>query len=146
MKRILIILVSLIICSCSKDNNKSDNNTIEQKIIGKWIWKASCGGYTGNCDYPDTNTISSIEFTNNNTFSQKFNDSIYSIGEYVINKKITTRDTSYDLLFFNNNVIKLINKTKYYITTVTDTFKTHIMIYNNDLEISYGDIIDSYKK
>ena len=146
MQKIIIPLICLLLFSCSKENNNVREQSIEKKIIGEWIWEATCGGYTGLCDYPKINFNVTIEFQTNNSFIQRLNDTIYNTGNYKITKKIYSTDTIYSLIFSENKILITINEAKYYISSLSDTFETSISILNDKLSIYYGDIADSYKK
>lgn len=70
-------------------------NDFHQKLIGKWNWIESCGGWTGDCWYPDVHSYEIIEFDNNmvytslkngeeeQSFKYQFTDSYLSGSETI---------------------------------------------------------------
>ncbi|NLD50988.1 MAG: hypothetical protein GX660_27915 [Clostridiaceae bacterium] len=55
-----------------------------KKLIGKWNWIWSCGGFTGGCWYPGPFNYEQIEFTYNMRYIEKQNDTISHDFEYFI--------------------------------------------------------------
>jgi len=61
MKKILLLLVLIIMNSCS--NNDAVNST-KKSLQGKWSWVSSSGGFAGTTETPkSTNQVIYIEFS-----------------------------------------------------------------------------------
>ena len=99
-----------------------------KKLIGKWKWVASCGGFTGSCWYPDENNTKKIQFDNLRQFSEWNNDSI-------------VRDCQYRLLDSSINGQNLIYKIEF-----IDNYDTYIWFSDNKLEIQGGDFVEEYDR
>lgn len=98
-----------------------------KKLIGKWDWVVSCGGFTGGCWYPDENNSKQIEFDNLMHFTEWNNDSI-------------VRDCQYQLFDSSINGQSLIYKIEF------DTYDTYIWFSDNKLEIQGGDFVEEYER
>ena len=47
-----------------------------KKLIGKWNWISSCGGFTGGCWYPSEDNYEQIEFDYTMRYIEKYNGAI----------------------------------------------------------------------
>ena len=91
---------------CNKDEEKSYE---EKTISGVWNWIASCGGFTGQCSYPDKDNIKSIQITNDR-FIQKTNgqitiDATYEITNTQISETNFPYEKSYELKLGDGQII-----------------------------------------
>lgn len=69
-----------------------------KKLIGKWNWTSSCGGYTGGCWYPSKDNHEMIEFDNNMRYIAKYNNSVIMDFQYhIIESFVIGQDTIYEI-------------------------------------------------
>jgi len=97
----LIYGIILISISCSKDN---DELTIEKKIIGKWNWIESNGGFTGHSHYTpeNTGTVTQLIFSKEKTVYKIMNkDTIHKTNYYISKENSILFGDSYDFLIIN---------------------------------------------
>jgi hypothetical protein len=47
-----------------------------RKLMGKWDWIGSCGGFTGGCWYPDDSNRKQVEFTPAMQYTEIVNDTV----------------------------------------------------------------------
>jgi len=79
-------------------------NDFHKKLIGKWNWISSCGGFTGGCWYPSTDNYEQIEFTNSMNYIEMHNDSIVRDFQYhFISSLESGQDTIYEIGFENGH-------------------------------------------
>jgi hypothetical protein len=77
-------------------------NDFHKKLIGKWNWISSCGGFTGGCSYPSEDNYEQIEFTYNMNYIEKHSDSIVRDYQYhFIGSLESGQDTIYEIGFEN---------------------------------------------
>jgi hypothetical protein len=89
---------TLMLIKVVKDN-------FHKKLIGKWNWISSCGGYTGGCWYPDKDYHELIEFDYNMRYIEKINDSIIHDLQYNFSDSfVSGSDTVYKIGFGNEYV------------------------------------------
>ena len=73
-------------------------NDFHRKLIGKWNWISSCGGFTGGFWYPSDDNYEEIEFDYNMNFTEKQNDSIVHVYNYdFIDSFVNGQDTIYEI-------------------------------------------------
>jgi hypothetical protein len=98
-KLLYIIIVFLILGSCTKDIIKDNPKTIEipTSLIAKWNWISSCGGIAGITYTPQsTGEVRIIEFDVNNNYKYYVNDILKSESKFDIKKfiSITNHDST----------------------------------------------------
>ena len=84
---IFILLLMLILFSCSKDKSPvavEDNNV---SIFGKWLWTESSGGFSGGTIYPPANKKFVVQFTPDSNYYEYNNDTLVSSMRYSIKKQ-----------------------------------------------------------
>lgn len=96
----LIVLFSIVIVSCSNE----DEETIHQTILGKWNWIESYGGFSGNMRYTPENT--SVEkqliFKDNGVVDLISNtDTVYDTRYFITKEKSILLGEEYDFLTIN---------------------------------------------
>lgn len=125
MRLLLLVLMSLCILSCSKQNeDKMDVTNIDQ-LTGEWKWVSTCGGIIENCSYSSDTNYAVIGFGSNGKFVELHNGTVYMEADYIV---VKINETSGRLRF---------NSQKY---------ENILSIVNNQLEIGRGEIVDTYKK
>jgi len=100
-KFICLFILVLGMISCSSDDEAQIDNS---KLIGKWNWISSCGGFTGGCWYPSVDNYESIEFKDN-IYIKKKNGVIDSEINYLITDNTHTNGTYmlYEIEFQDGN-------------------------------------------
>jgi hypothetical protein len=125
MKLLLVILLTLSMIGCAKQNeDKMDVTSIDQ-VAGEWQWVSTCGGIINSCSYASETNYAVIDLGSNGKFVELHNGTVYKEADYVIVKVNETSGT----LRFNN--IK---------------YESSVRIVNNHLEISRGELVDTYQK
>ncbi len=72
---ILALTVGFMNSYCKQE--KIDDGDCTTKIIGKWNWIKSCGGFAGGCNTPEsTHSKIVIEFTKDSVFKKYKNDTL----------------------------------------------------------------------
>lgn len=88
MKRILFFITIFgLTISCTKDEPIPAE---QESLVGKWIWKSTCGGYTNGCIYPDGNNVETIEFSSDLLYTKMVNGVIEAQEKYSITDTIET--------------------------------------------------------
>ena len=110
MKAKILTLFLIIGVGFLNGCNKDEEESFEEKTIsGVWNWISSCGGFTGQCSYPDKNNIKSIQITNDR-FIQKINEQIaidatYEITKTQISETNFPYEKSYELKLGDGQII-----------------------------------------
>lgn len=113
------------ILACSKQgDDKMDITSIDQ-VTGEWQWLSTCGGIIENCTYASDTNFAVIDFGPSGKYVELHNGAVYLEADYIVVKTDETTGT----LRFNS-------------------YKTErfLKIVNNQLEISRGELVDTYKK
>ncbi len=97
-----------------------------KRLIGKWNWTVSCGGFTGGCWYPNNNNSKQIEFDNSLRYIEKHNDSIINDFQYeLLDHFINGNSIVYKIRFINN-------------------YDTYLWFANHKLNIQGGDFVEEF--
>jgi hypothetical protein len=103
-------------------------NDFHKKLIGRWNWVSSCGGYTGRCWYSSENHYEQIEFDNNMKYIEKYNGSTVRVLKYkFIRNFVCGQDTIYEIGFDNG-------------------YDTYYFFAGEKLNIQGGDFIKEYRR
>lgn len=103
-------------------------DSFHKKLIGKWSWMRSCGGFTGGCWYPDEENQVVIEFTSNMEYFVQHFDAL------VDEKKYHFIDS------FINDVIVI------YEIGFDNGYDTYYQFVADTLMIQEGDFWEEYKR
>ncbi len=103
-------------------------NDFQKKLIGKWNWTGSCGGFTGECWYPDEDNSKQIEFDNSMRFIEIVNNSVL-------------RDCQYELLDSFMNGQSLVYKIRF-----INYYDTYLWFSECKLNIQGGDFVEEYNR
>jgi len=134
MKNLLIPVFVIIMISCSKQNDDIAVTNIDQ-LVGNWKWESTCGGFINSCGYPSKTLFQEIDLYANGQYIHKTNNQIDFKADYTLKK---TNDISGTLVLNIDTAIY----TEYY----SKQLKLPIAIGNNRLNISRGELSDSYVK
>ncbi|MFN3841479.1 MAG: hypothetical protein ACK4RF_12310 [Cyclobacteriaceae bacterium] len=94
----LTLLLQLTITSCEKEDS------VSLEIRGKWDWKSTCGGFTGQCGYSSQDNIKTVEITESRLV-EKVNGLTTLDTEYIIiNKSMDGSSTSYEIELNNGQI------------------------------------------
>lgn len=98
-KIFIIVLLSVIIVSCTKDKTVNNKSYIDvpTTLIGSWNWLYSSGGFAGVTYTPETTgEVRKIEFDADNNFKYYVNDILKSEHTFHIekSKSITGQDSA----------------------------------------------------
>ena len=115
-------LIQLTISSCEKEDNTSLG------IDGKWNWKSTCGGFTGECGYSNVDNIKTVEITKSRLIEKVNGLTTLDTGYIIKNKSMDGTLTSYEIEL-NNGLIWSI------------TLRT-----TKQLDIVKGDFWDDYER
>ena len=130
MKFKAVLFVLFAIYSCTKLNDDFIKVSSLDQIQGIWQWESTCGGIIYTCGYPSDFHFQSIEFTNDNYFIEKHNDTLYFSAPYRISK---TNDTAGRLIIYE--------------TGTNDTLSDrYISLEDSRLRINTGELVESYRK
>jgi len=124
MKTLFVSIILIIIVSCSKKNDDTSVTKFEQ-LEGRWKWESTCGGFTVECMNSSELHYAEIEFTSDEKFIEKHNDTIFQQTNYSITKY---NELSGKMILRNSN------------------YQMPILIINNHLEINCGELINIYTK
>jgi len=133
MKTIKLVVLFLLVFSCSKDRNDKPEVITLDKINGIWKWESTCGGITGTCGYSSDLHYSEIIFSNNGIFTEKWNDTVYLTSDYTIVKV----DDYYGTLSLDNIICSQV---------LSEHIDYSIVIIDNKLVIERGDLFCTYSK
>lgn len=102
MKKWMMALmgISLMGVSCTKDSEQVKD------ITGKWQWKMSVGGFTGNDTLrPSTGTAVYLLLKSDGTYQRRTNDGVTGEGSYAVTEatSIFTNSTQKAIRFDNNS-------------------------------------------
>lgn len=125
MKLLLLIVITLSILAYSKQNVDKVNVTSIDQLAGEWQWESTCGGIIENCAYSSGTNYAVIDFGSNGKYIELRNGTVYMEANYVV---IKTTDTS-GILKFNNK-----------------SYENSVSIVNGQLEITRGELTDTYLK
>lgn len=125
MKQLLLILLALSMAGCSKQNEDKIELTSIDQVTGEWQWVSTCGGLIENCAYSSGDHYAVIVFGSNGKFVELHNGTVYKEADYLVVKINKTSGT----LRFNNS-----------------KYESPVRIVNNLLEISRGELVDTYQK
>ena len=120
---LFILVIALFACSKSKDDNPGISG-IDQ-LTGEWQWVSTCGGIVENCTYSSDTNYAVIDFGANGKFVELHNGTVYMEADYIL---VKTTETSARLRFSSQK------------------YETTLSIVNNQLEISRGELVDTYNK
>jgi hypothetical protein len=131
MKTLSIFIFLFCIISCSKVN---DNKVLNlDQLNGTWKWESTCGGLVSDCGYSSSSHYANIEFTGDGRIVEKHNDTIFLTANFSILKN----DDSSGMLILNNIISN---------SVLSEHIEYSISISNNELHITRGELIDTYKK
>ncbi|MFT5890840.1 MAG: hypothetical protein ACI9Y7_000938 [Dokdonia sp.] len=99
MKKIIgILLIGIIICSCSSDDDTSNTSS---NIVGTWNWARTFGGFGGVTTTPaSSGNVIRLEITNT-TIKRYMNDDLISESDYTIEMSQTTSGESLEIIISN---------------------------------------------
>lgn len=101
MKNILLIIVSLVMFSCSKDENLIAAND----ITGEWKWIKKTGGIAGVNETPKEGETRILKLNTDNTYSRLENGKVISSGKYSLGRgKSMLFNEEYSTLSFDEMV------------------------------------------
>jgi len=123
MKRLLMLLITVLFGSCNENEN------LTTRLIGNWKWTSTCvGGVAGtSCSYADETTTRRLKFTNNRMI-EIFDDTGITTKSYFVTTKTNFDDYTEYQIRFNDETTCVIRATK------------------NTLEIGYITSWNSYRK
>ncbi|HEA19833.1 hypothetical protein LCGC14_2246480 [marine sediment metagenome] len=110
MKAKILTLLFIIGVGFLNGCNKDEEESFQTKTIsGDWNWTASCGGFTGQCSYPERDNIKTIQITDDR-FIQKINrqitiDETYQITKTQISETNFPYEKSYELQLGDGRII-----------------------------------------
>lgn len=125
MKYLLFVILVISILACKKQNEDKVNITSIDQLTGAWQWVSTCGGIIENCAYASDTIYAVIHFGSNGRYVELHNGTVYMEANYVV---IKTNETSGTLKFNNKN------------------YQNPVSIVNGQLEISRGELTDTYFK
>jgi hypothetical protein len=125
MKLLLLVLLTISIISCTKQNEDKMNVTSIGQVTGEWQWISTCGGIDENCIYSSDTNYAIIDFGSNGKFVELHNGTVYMEADYII---IESNETSGRLRFSSQK------------------YERSVSLVNNHLEIGRGELVDTYKK
>ena len=132
MKKILILLLSIVVFSCSKndDNQQTNTNFNQQDLIGKWDLKTEVTGTTNNPLDSCEQLYSGYEFKANNTCIE---------GYGRINPAGTCTNNQYNQTYTLTNNIITVKETngyeaRYIITELSTTKLKLTLIYSKEVD------------
>ena len=99
-----------------------------RKLIGRWNWIWSCGGFTGGCWYPGPDNHEEIEFRYDMRYIEKYNDSV-------------VRDLSYFLIDTFMNGQSLV-----YEIGFENGYDTYYRFVDDELNVQGGDFWKGYER
>lgn len=104
---VTIVIIGLFNLSC----NKNDIEPQTRELVGDWTWTASCGGFSGNCKYPDTENYKSVQITVSQ-FTEKVNgtttiDMSYEIMNTEISETNYPYEVAYGLKLENGQILNM---------------------------------------
>jgi hypothetical protein len=106
VKSVLYLLLILFYTSCSI----LDSNSTSSKIVGRWDWILSTGGFAGEVSTPDSAGVPNLHliFNPNYTFSFFHSDTLVKRGKYTLKEKegkmVISYDTGKQSLFFDQSI------------------------------------------
>jgi hypothetical protein len=118
----IILLLQLTISSCDKEDNFS------LELIGKWNWKSTCGGITGQCGYSSVDNIKTVEITKSRLIEKVNGLTTLDTGYKIKSKSKDSSSTSYEIELNNGQIWRLALR----------TIET--------LDIEKGDFWDNYER
>jgi len=119
--------------SCTKTVEDSMSITSLDKITGIWKWESTCGGLINSCGYSSESHYAEIKFTLENKLIETHNDTTYLTANYTVK----TSDNSVGILALVNIESNSI---------ISDSIQYSISIKNDELFITRGELLDTYKK
>ncbi len=125
MKPLVFILLLFSVLSCSKHKEVDIVVTSMDQLQGEWQWVSTCGGIVQGCIYPSSGHFETIVFSRDGNYVEKHNDTVFQQSGYTV---VNINETSGTLI---------LDKEEY---------QSPLSIVNNSLEISFGELVRTYKK
>ncbi len=103
----IIVLLSLIIASCTKDKTVDTKSYVDvpATLIGTWNWQYSSGGYAGFISTPETTgEVRKIQFDTDNNFKYFVNEILKSESKFFIEKSLSIYGKDSALILITNSL------------------------------------------
>lgn len=78
-----ILLSAFIVTFIAITFPSCDDEPHIRELPGKWTWESTCGGFSGQCTYPDEANYKSLEFTGDR-FIERTNGAVSTDTSYKI--------------------------------------------------------------
>lgn len=125
MKFLLVIAFAFSILAFSQQNENKVKVTSIDLVTGEWKWVSTSSGIIENCEYSSDDHYAVIDFGSNGKYVELHNGTVFMEANYVVLK---TNETSGTLKFNNKNYERSVRRV------------------NNQLEITRGELTDTYIK
>jgi hypothetical protein len=132
----VILGVTLLLASCTKEKVEE---TIQMKIVGKWDWLETYGGFTGNALYTPENTGDERKFVfkKDSSFYEILNsDTVQKTNYFISREESMILDGEFDFLTINfkyylpDEGTTLTLPMRYMITKIADSLKIREDVYD----------------